>query len=176
MTTIDRATARRVLDLPLPPNEPEADTVRDYLVCLVDAVWTQYDHFSGKRPFGTSGWKWDIYPALVKAGLIAGQLDSAGRAERGIDQLAADRLIMAAIAELGQTGHPLPVFHTQAVTAALEEANARRGDLSPVTQRLVGHIDRLIAENRDVMVAHHEVLESMTRLRARVREAIEGEV
>jgi len=34
--------------------------------------------FSGKRPFGNSGWEYDIYAALVGAGFLPGMLDKYG--------------------------------------------------------------------------------------------------
>ena len=50
-------------------------TVRDYLYELLANVWTQNEQFNGKRPFGDSGWKDDLYGPLVRAGFIAGTVD-----------------------------------------------------------------------------------------------------
>lgn len=52
-------------------NDAGAETIRDYLVALVREVWREGEGFSGKRPFGNSGWDWDLYMALAKAGLLA---------------------------------------------------------------------------------------------------------
>jgi hypothetical protein len=44
-------------------------TVRDYLFELLIAVWDEGESFSGKRPFGNSGWEYDLYAPLIQAGL-----------------------------------------------------------------------------------------------------------
>jgi hypothetical protein len=102
MTTISPETARQVLDLPMPDgNDANAATVREYLVELVREVWIQEQGFSGKRPFGNSGWQADLHPPLVQAGLCAGTVDEDGYTE-GVDRQAAYQLILAAIDELGK--------------------------------------------------------------------------
>lgn len=70
-----------ILNLPLPPNDSGADTVRGYLIALLAGVWTEGEGFSGKRPFGNSSWEGDLYIALVRAGAIEGELDSDGYLE-----------------------------------------------------------------------------------------------
>jgi len=39
-------------------------TVRDYFYNLLRTLWIEEEGFSGKRPFGNSGWQYDIYNAL----------------------------------------------------------------------------------------------------------------
>jgi hypothetical protein len=108
MTDIDRATAREVLDLPMPAdNDAEAATIRDYLVALLRQLWTEGEGFSSKRPFGNSGWEWDMYPPLIRAGLVSGELDEDGSISYRnwmyrIDEGHAASLITAAIDELGR--------------------------------------------------------------------------
>jgi len=53
-------------------------TVRDYLHKLLTRVWQLDEDFNGKRPFGNSGWDFDIYAPLIKAGFIAGEVDEHG--------------------------------------------------------------------------------------------------
>lgn len=53
-------------------------TVRSYLHDLLKAIWDEEEGFSGKRPFGNSGWTWDLYHALVRAGIIEGEIDEDG--------------------------------------------------------------------------------------------------
>ena len=53
-------------------------TVRDYLRTLLETLWLEGEGFNGKRPFGNSGWEYDLYAPLIKAGFIAGDLDSYG--------------------------------------------------------------------------------------------------
>ncbi len=67
-----------ILDLPMQGNDADAKTVRDYLKALLSALWERDEDFSGKRPFGNSGWKYDLYLPLVKAGIVGGKLDSEG--------------------------------------------------------------------------------------------------
>lgn len=77
-------------------------TVREYLVKLLETVWTEEEGFSGKRPFGNSGWKSDIHAAMIEAGLTKGKLDKDGYIE-DVDEKAADKLILDAIQRLGKT-------------------------------------------------------------------------
>jgi hypothetical protein len=53
-------------------------TVREYLYKLLSAVWEEQEGFSGKRPFGNSGWEYELYRPLVGAGFIAGEVDEWG--------------------------------------------------------------------------------------------------
>lgn len=85
-----------ILDLPMQQNDADAKTVRDYLKALLSRLWEQEESFSGKRPFGNSGWKADVEAALVRAGAVAGNLDSDGYVDSGD----CDKLIAAAIETL----------------------------------------------------------------------------
>jgi len=53
-------------------------TVRDYLCTLLLTLWDEGEGFSGKRPFGNSGWEFEIYQPLIVAGFIPGALDKDG--------------------------------------------------------------------------------------------------
>lgn len=88
-----------ILDLPMDDNDAKAKTIRDYLKALLTRLWSEEEGFSGKRPFGNSGWTWDVYRALVKGGAIKGKIDSEGDLVEH-DQDAADKLILDAIAGL----------------------------------------------------------------------------
>lgn len=68
-------------------------TIRHYLISLAAAVWDDGEGFSGKRPFGNSGWQWDVYCALADGGFITGHREEDGYwteldEERGNDILA----------------------------------------------------------------------------------------
>jgi len=103
MTDVSPETARQVLDLPLPDgNDADAATVRDYLLKLLAELWREEAGFDSKKPFGNSGWQYDIYVPLIRAGLVAGSLDEYDDVSGDFEFADADRLILAAIAELGR--------------------------------------------------------------------------
>ena len=56
-------------------------TVREYLKTLLKAVLIDGECFSGKRPFGNSGWEYDIARPLISASVLKGELDEDGCAE-----------------------------------------------------------------------------------------------
>jgi len=89
-----------VLDLHLDYNDAGQNTVRAYLTELLLAVWRDRDCFIGKRPFGNSGWEYELYTPLVKAGFVTGVLDADGGLDT-FDRRAADTLISDAIKALG---------------------------------------------------------------------------
>ena len=101
-------TPIEILDLPMEPNESGADSIRGYLVELVATVWREGEGFSGKRPFGDSGWQSELYKPLVTAGLVRAHPNGCGWG--GIhpdDRKAASQLIQAAIYALMPTaGEP----------------------------------------------------------------------
>jgi hypothetical protein len=88
-----------ILDLAMGPNDANAATIRDYLVKLLAELWTWGESFSGKRPFGNSGWEYDLYDALGRAGLIRITYDDDGYID-DVDTGAADKLIATAIEAL----------------------------------------------------------------------------
>ena len=79
-------TPAEVLALPLPDNDAGAATVRDYLKSLLSTLWLEKDGFSGKRPFGNSGWTYDLTEPIVEA--------------FGVNDSVASRLVMDAIKSL----------------------------------------------------------------------------
>ncbi len=85
-----------VLHLPMKKNDSGQDSIRGYLRELLLEVWTKEESFSGKRPFGNSGWKLDVYSALVEGGAIGGKLDEDGWVEE-VDSDEADEIIGEAI-------------------------------------------------------------------------------
>lgn len=69
---------KQILDLPMAANDAEAATVRDYLKELLRSIWLEGEGFSGKRPFGNSGWEHEVYAAIAQAGLIQAKQDECG--------------------------------------------------------------------------------------------------
>lgn len=95
-------TGLQILDLTMPPNDSGACTVRGYLKVLLMEILREGERFSGKRPFGNSGWEYDLYAPLVKAGVVAGTLNEHGFIDDiSRDEMkAADKLIFEAIRAL----------------------------------------------------------------------------
>lgn len=54
---------KNILEIKMPENDAEADTIGDYFRALLMAIWTEGEGFSGKRPFGNSGWDSELYSA-----------------------------------------------------------------------------------------------------------------
>lgn len=50
-------------------------TIKEFLKKLLLTLWEEGENFSGKRPFGNSGWKYDIYKCLIKNNVVNGKLD-----------------------------------------------------------------------------------------------------
>lgn len=84
-----------VLALPMEDNDANAKTIGEYLVMLLAALWDRGESFSGKRPFGNSGWKYDLYIPLVRARLVKGSFIDDYLDE--FDILAAQKLISETI-------------------------------------------------------------------------------
>lgn len=53
------------LDLPMLENEANAFTFREYFTILLEEVYTKEDAFSGLHPFGSVGWKNELYESLI---------------------------------------------------------------------------------------------------------------
>ena len=53
-------------------------TIREYLEKLLSTLWDEQEGFSGKRPFGNSGWEYDLYKPLIESKLIEGKIDECG--------------------------------------------------------------------------------------------------
>ncbi|TDD37844.1 hypothetical protein E1287_07240 [Actinomadura sp. KC06] len=95
-----------VLDVRMGENDAGAATIREYLTALLTALWSTGEGFSGKRPFGNSGWDWDLIAALAKAGRITATFDEDGLLDRldSDQERKGQRLIAEAIRALGQVG------------------------------------------------------------------------
>lgn len=85
--------------IPMQENDAGAKTIGEYLEKLLLTLWDEEDGFSGKRPFGNSGWKWEVYIALISAKVVNGKLDEDGYIEE-IDFSMADDVVRNIIIEL----------------------------------------------------------------------------
>lgn len=68
-------------------------TVRGYLRTLLQTLWDEQEGFSGKRPFGNSGWEYSLYAPLIKEGFIKGSIDEDGYVETIGDRRAAHAFV-----------------------------------------------------------------------------------
>lgn len=69
------------LDLRFDSDAGDNLSVREYLCALLSLVWKEGEGFDGKRPFGNSGWHYEVYKPLIAAGFIKGKLDENGYVE-----------------------------------------------------------------------------------------------
>ena len=76
-TTTDNSV-HNALEIKFSCNAGTYTTVRDYLHLLLSTLWQEGEDFSGKRPFGSSGWRYDLFALLISNGLISGSLDGDG--------------------------------------------------------------------------------------------------
>lgn len=83
---------QELLDFEFESSDIGQTTIRNYLYLLLRTLWNEGEGFSGKRPFGNSGWEFDLYKAVVKAGAVKGKLDEDGYVEE-VDTKAANNLI-----------------------------------------------------------------------------------
>lgn len=93
-------TGKEILDIPMQENDAEAGTIGEYLIKLLEELWFSGEGFSGKRPFGNSGWCHELYNALAKAKAITSKYDEVCDEYYCYDDAVADKLINKAIAAL----------------------------------------------------------------------------
>lgn len=85
-----------VLSYPMSDNDADARTVGHYLRTLLWTIWQDGEYFSGKRPFGNSGWEYDLYKTLISGGFVSGELDEDGYID-SVDEESADEIIFDCI-------------------------------------------------------------------------------
>jgi hypothetical protein len=64
-----------ILDTPYTFKDCPAENLRMYFYLLLDTLWVEGEGFSGKRPFGSSGWENELYVALITTGAMYGRVD-----------------------------------------------------------------------------------------------------
>lgn len=95
-----------ILDLKMQQNTAEAKTVKEYLKKLLECIWLEGESFSSKRPFGESGWQYELYEVIVANKLVDIEYfeeidpDEMWENIRDFDSKQADRLILDAINSL----------------------------------------------------------------------------
>lgn len=93
---VKQMTGAEILALPMEPNDAKAETIKAYLGNLLRGVWVKEETFSGKRPFGNSGWKHEVFTTLAKASAIEADYDDEGGLA-GYDEVAGEEAILLAI-------------------------------------------------------------------------------
>lgn len=73
---------RDILAMPMGENDAAAATIGQYIMILGAQVFEEQDDFSGKRPFGNSSWVFEVYEALIRCGVLAGEFDVDGYIQR----------------------------------------------------------------------------------------------
>lgn len=116
-------TPREVLLLPVDGNDAGAITIGGYLQARLRGLWREKEGFSGKRPFGNSGWAHDLYVPIIAAGAATGSLDSDGYV---VDRGNADQVIFDAINALFP--EPWAVEQAHGIAAAALRVEADRLD------------------------------------------------
>lgn len=68
-----------ILALEMPAdNDADVATIGEFFEKLLVTLWDEGEGFSGKRPFGNSGWQSELFHALVMGGKIKGKIDEDG--------------------------------------------------------------------------------------------------
>lgn len=92
-------TGKEILSVPIKYCDCGAKTIKEYLIILLGELWEKQELFNGKRPWGTSGWDFELYRALLSEGFVAGKFDEDDWIEE-IDIETANDLIRLAIQAL----------------------------------------------------------------------------
>jgi len=95
-------TNQEILDAPAYFQDVGSRTLRAYFHLLLETLWHEGEGFCGKRPFGNSGWEYDVYKVLVAIGAIKGRITTEdGYTElASFDKAAAHKLVPQLIQEM----------------------------------------------------------------------------
>ena len=88
-----------ILNIDMQENDADAKTVGEYLYRIIEKVLFEGESFSGKRPFGNSGWESELFVPLVTAGVCDGSVDEDGYLET-IDECEAHTIVCEALARV----------------------------------------------------------------------------
>jgi hypothetical protein len=75
-------------------------TLVDYLKLLLTTMWEEGTEFNGKRPFGSSNWKGCVEYALIKNGIMVGEIDEENEWVDECDSKQSDAIVLAIIKRL----------------------------------------------------------------------------
>lgn len=88
-----------VLQIKMQKNDAGAETIGEYVAKLAINVIVETEGFSGKRPFGNSGWYRELVEPLVRAGVVRGEIDEEWGDVDGYDYKEIDTVLTKAINE-----------------------------------------------------------------------------
>lgn len=89
-----------ILELKFESTDLEKEiSIRDFFKELLTTLFKEGECFNGKRPFGNSGWDWDLKICLVKNGVVKGEYNSKYD-DWDFDSEEADKKIFELIKEL----------------------------------------------------------------------------
>ena len=78
--------SKQILALEFHSNDLDKDiTVKDFMKELLSTLFKEMECFSGKRPFGNSGWEYDMAICFVKNKIISGTIEDLGDGDIDID-------------------------------------------------------------------------------------------
>ena|ERR1700743_1346672 len=66
------------MDIEFEDGDIGTTTIRDYMKSLLSALIQEGEGFSGKRPFGNSGWEGFAVEPLIKSGLLTAEKNKWG--------------------------------------------------------------------------------------------------
>ena len=87
---------KKALEIKFDCDLSDGITIKEYILRLVIELFYQKEGFSGKRPFGDSGWEYDLYKPLIEHGLVSGVIDVDGCVDT-VDSEEADQLLFRII-------------------------------------------------------------------------------
>lgn len=92
-------TPQEILNIEMQENDAGAKTIGEYVAKLACGVIVETEGFSGKRPFGNSGWYNGLVEPLVRAGVVEGEIDEDDYVD-GYDYKEVDAVLTNAIKEV----------------------------------------------------------------------------
>ncbi len=95
-------TNKEILELEFESNDlGRVITIRDFFKELLSTLFKEGECFSGKRPFGNSGWDYDLCVCLARNGIIKGEcFDNCGFTDWEYDGNEVESKILELIKEL----------------------------------------------------------------------------
>lgn len=139
------------LNLPLDFDSPH--TIRDYLRTLLLTLWREKEGFSGKRPFGDSGWEREIYAPLIRHKVIDGRLDENGYVDY-INETEADEFVWQLIEHIFDS----------VVLPNVEVVAARVHEAWMLQKRETGITSRLSESGEEQMVPYEQLSDPIKEL------------